>query len=117
MKKLIIFVIVVLAIGLIAPAWYFSGRLLYPGPQVCPKTHFLYCGDPSELNLKFEDVSFKTKNGITLRGWFIPSGNSDKTVIMVHGITADRHEGMRWAKAFNRAGLSLLTRFFVENLK
>ena len=108
MKKIIIIVIVVLIAGFIAPAWYFSSRLLYPEPQVCPKAHFLYCGDPSELKLEWEDVSFKTKDGITLRGWFLPSGKSDKAVIMIHGITADRHEGMRWAPSFNRAGFNIL---------
>ncbi len=108
MKKIIIILSVVLIAGLIAPAWYFSSRLLYPEPQVCPKDHFLYCGDPSELKLEWEDVSFKTKDGITLRGWFLPSGKSDKAVIMIHGITADRREGLRWAPSFNRAGLNLL---------
>jgi len=108
LKKIIVILIIVFTAGLVAPAWYFSGRLLYPEPQECPKDHFLYCGDPSELKLAWEDVSFKSNDGVNLSGWFIPSGKSDRAIIMVHGITANRREGLRWAKSFNRAGFNLL---------
>jgi dipeptidyl aminopeptidase/acylaminoacyl peptidase len=108
LKKIIVILAVILLIVLIAPAWYFSSMLLHPAPQGCPKDHFLYCGDPSELGLKFEDISFKAKDGVVLRGWFIPAEKSGKGIIKVHGFTADRHEGMRWARAFHRAGFNLL---------
>jgi len=46
---------------------------------------------PRDLNLPYEHVSFTTADGITLRGWFIPSGNkADKTLILLHGYPADK---------------------------
>lgn len=41
--------------------------------------------DPSVLNLKYENISFKTSDGLTLRGWFIPSNYSKAVVIVGHG--------------------------------
>ena len=46
---------------------------------------------PRDLTLPYEHVSFTTADGITLRGWFIPSGNkADKTLILLHGYPADK---------------------------
>ena len=48
---------------------------------------------PSDLDLDFEEVSFVTKDGITLRGWFISSateGKSPPTIILLHGYPADK---------------------------
>ena len=41
---------------------------------------------PTEVDLDFEDVTFPSTDGVTLRGWFIPAG-SDRapTVVWVHG--------------------------------
>ncbi len=38
---------------------------------------------------KFEQVSFKTEDGIDIAGWWIP-GNSDKTIIVGHGYPFDK---------------------------
>jgi fermentation-respiration switch protein FrsA (DUF1100 family) len=40
---------------------------------------------PSELNLEYENVSFKTSDNLILRGWFIPSNYSDAVIIVGHG--------------------------------
>jgi dipeptidyl aminopeptidase/acylaminoacyl peptidase len=46
---------------------------------------------PRDLNLNYEDVSFKTADGLTLRGWFIPAGRvTEKTLILLHGYPADK---------------------------
>jgi len=37
---------------------------------------------PSELNLEYENVSFKTSDNLILRGWFIPSNYSDAVIIV-----------------------------------
>ncbi len=42
--------------------------------------------NPSRLGLSYEDVSFPAaRDGVTLRGWYVKAGNSDRCVIMVHG--------------------------------
>lgn len=46
---------------------------------------------PADLGLDFEHVSFKTADGITLAGWFIPSQTERaKTIILLHGYPADK---------------------------
>ena len=39
---------------------------------------------PKETGLDYEDVSFKSLDGVNLKGWYIPSENSDKLVIFNH---------------------------------
>ena len=46
---------------------------------------------PRDLKLAYQDVSFRTADGLTLRGWHIPSVNATgKTVVLLHGYPADR---------------------------
>lgn len=46
---------------------------------------------PRDLKMNYEDVSFRTADGLTLRGWHIPSAKtSDKTLILLHGYPADK---------------------------
>jgi fermentation-respiration switch protein FrsA (DUF1100 family)/Ca2+-binding EF-hand superfamily protein len=44
-------------------------------------------GTPAKWGYAFDEVSFKTSDGLTLRAWYIPAATpTDKTVIEVHGI-------------------------------
>jgi len=46
---------------------------------------------PQELGLDYEDITFSTKDDLTLRGWFIPHQNKNsKTIILLHGYPADK---------------------------
>jgi dipeptidyl aminopeptidase/acylaminoacyl peptidase len=46
---------------------------------------------PEDLGLEYEEVTFTTKEGIKLRGWFIPNQNEQsKTIILLHGYPADK---------------------------
>ena len=46
---------------------------------------------PQALGLDYEDVTFSTKDNLTLRGWFIPhQDKSAKTIILLHGYPADK---------------------------
>jgi fermentation-respiration switch protein FrsA (DUF1100 family) len=40
---------------------------------------------PSEVNLPFEDVYFKTEDGVRLNGWFMPHRNAKYTLLLFHG--------------------------------
>jgi fermentation-respiration switch protein FrsA (DUF1100 family) len=46
---------------------------------------------PRDLNMNYEDLSFRTADGVMLRGWHIPSAKTtDRTVILLHGYPADK---------------------------
>jgi fermentation-respiration switch protein FrsA (DUF1100 family) len=41
---------------------------------------------PAKLGIPFEDVSFPTEDGLTLRAWYVPAkAPTDKAVVVVHG--------------------------------
>ena len=100
-----------LVASLLTMAWIMSSNIMHP-TYVCNEKHFIYCGDPSQLNLSFEDLSFQSEDGTDLSGWYLPAEASvkasDKAVIFVHGHGADRREGMRWFKAVHQAGFNIL---------
>jgi pimeloyl-ACP methyl ester carboxylesterase len=93
--------------GLLTFSWILSSNIMHPS-FLCSEEHFIYCGDPSQLDLSFEDISFESDDGNTLSGWYMPAEASDKAIIFVHGHGADRHEGMRWFKAVHAAGFNIL---------
>jgi dipeptidyl aminopeptidase/acylaminoacyl peptidase len=46
---------------------------------------------PRDLDMAYEDISFETFDGLTLRGWYIPcSKTTDQTLILLHGYPADK---------------------------
>jgi dipeptidyl aminopeptidase/acylaminoacyl peptidase len=46
---------------------------------------------PRDLKMGYEEVSFRTADGLTLRGWYIPSAQAtEKTLVLLHGYPADK---------------------------
>lgn len=46
---------------------------------------------PKDLGLAYDQVTFATRDGLTLSGWFVPNENAKaKTVILLHGYPADK---------------------------
>ena len=46
--------------------------------------------EPSDFGLNYEDVVFKSTDGIKLSGWFIPNNKTKAAVIVMHGYPADK---------------------------
>jgi len=40
---------------------------------------------PTAYSMPFEDVYIKTKDGLTINGWFLPRGNARHTLLFFHG--------------------------------
>jgi dipeptidyl aminopeptidase/acylaminoacyl peptidase len=46
---------------------------------------------PRDLRMAYENVSFKTADGLTLRGWYIPCAKTARgTLVLLHGYPADK---------------------------
>ncbi len=61
----------------------FASAFLQPLPQPFDKT-------PADYGMAYRDVEFRTRDGLTLRGWLVEE-NADKVVIMTHfGYRANR---------------------------
>ena len=75
----------------------------YTHPQRMP----LCCDNPSDWGLDYEDVNLKTKDGIALRGWYIPSQNK-AAIILLHPIASNRLGTKDLAIMFARYGYGIL---------
>lgn len=60
-------------------------------------------------DLPHEDLSFRSAEGLTLRGWlFRPVGESRGVVVFLHGKDANRRQGLLAAKTFVPRGWTVL---------
>lgn len=76
-------VLVVFGFALVTSLWGFYTSIRPP--------RILSSLTPKDLQLDYEKVSFKTGDGLTLKGWFIPSRKATKkAVILLHGYPADK---------------------------
>lgn len=62
---------------------------------------------PAERGMSYSDVSFRTGDGLTLRGWWIP-GTQNRTIVMIHGLSNNRREPLDKAGYLHQAGYNLL---------
>ena len=76
-----VFVLVVLAV---------LGVSTYVGWSMTHGENVRVDRSPAELGLAFESVEFRSGDGITLRGWFLPSGDAPQTIILAHGFQSNR---------------------------
>jgi pimeloyl-ACP methyl ester carboxylesterase len=77
--------------------------VLAQGLSTPPRTPILR--PPEEYGLEFEEISFETKDGVTIKGWFMPA-DSDKVIISNHFSPGNRYgfaghlEGLDFAGGF-----------------
>ncbi|HEY5040150.1 MAG TPA: alpha/beta fold hydrolase, partial [bacterium] len=66
---------------------------------------------PMESGLAYQDVTFPTKDGITLSGWWIPALGKKKafgTVLLSHGFTKNREQVLDRAEFLVKSGYQVL---------
>jgi alpha-beta hydrolase superfamily lysophospholipase len=69
------------------------------------------CTDPADYGLVYENVEFMSRDGIRLRGWFIPAdstGTAQGTVIFCHGHAGSMDPDIQYAPWFHQAGYNVL---------
>jgi predicted alpha/beta hydrolase len=106
-----------LVAAFLAVCFVFSSLILHSYRQPIVRS-------PSDYGLDFERVEFKSADGLSLRGWFIP-GETEKTVVITHPFPFNRHgfvaenqgalklfktdvDLLKTAQALNQAGYSVL---------
>jgi pimeloyl-ACP methyl ester carboxylesterase len=63
---------------------------------------------PAEYGLCFEEASFPARDGLTLRGWWIPAQDSHRAVIFLHGHGGSMDPDVQYAPALHAAGFNVL---------
>lgn len=65
-------------------------------------------GTPAEYGVRFEDVSFPSRDGIVLSGWLVAASGRNAVVISCHGLFRNRVEVLGRTMALARAGYGAL---------
>ena len=63
---------------------------------------------PSDYGLKYENVSFKSADGLKLKGWFIKAQKPKGTIIITHGWGGNKEGLLEYAKFLNKNGYNTL---------
>jgi pimeloyl-ACP methyl ester carboxylesterase len=68
---------------------------------------------PDNLGLKYVDVSFPSRDGLMLSGWWLEASDSSRVIVMIHGANGDRADlGIKMldiAREMVKAGYNVLT--------
>ncbi len=87
--------------GFVLLGWYYARQLIQPARQAPFQT-------PAELGLDAEHVEFPARDGVCLRGWWIPAPRPRGTIICSHGYSGDCSPDLEYAAWLTRAGYNLL---------
>lgn len=63
---------------------------------------------PASFELAFEEASFPARDGVLLRGWWVPAPDARGSVVLVHGLNRSRVEMVRKAPFLHRSGWNAL---------
>jgi alpha-beta hydrolase superfamily lysophospholipase len=63
---------------------------------------------PASFQLAYEDVAFKAKDGIALKGWWVPAPDAKGSVVLVHGLNRSRLEMVGKTKFLHDQGWNAL---------
>ena len=63
---------------------------------------------PRSFGLVFEDVSFQARDGVTLKGWWVPAAQPRGTVVLVHGLNRSRIEMVKKVPFLHSRGWNAL---------
>ena len=63
---------------------------------------------PDQYKLPYENIYFKTQDGVLIKGWFIPQPTSDKTIILMHGWGMNRADVFKNTYFLHDLGYNLM---------
>ena len=99
MLILIIGVLLISYLALAAVLYVMQPKFLYGPVREVSDT-------PAELGLDFEDVVFKSADGLDLSGWYIPAKNPRLTLLFCHGNGGNIRGRLDSIKIFHNLGLN-----------
>lgn len=82
-------------LALLAIAWRGATLLIHPPHRRATIT-------PADYHLPFENISIVTRDGFTLRGWFIPAENARGTIVVCHGYAGECTPDLQYAPLLHR---------------
>lgn len=90
----------VLLLAAVFGACFLCAGLLLRPPSMSPMSVF-----PEQFGLPHEKISFRTRDGLKLKGWFVPSAIGDRrTIVMCHGMSDNKGELLGQTYFLNKPG-------------
>lgn len=99
MKKIFLITILILPFLLFATVWFAGSSLTEPVNQTvgnCPN------------DLMCENVEFESESGAKIKGWFLRGEKGKGSVILMHGVRANRLDLIERIRFLQKAGFSVL---------
>ncbi len=98
---------------LIAASWHFSNIVIYPRVLSPEESYDLEVSEGRLDSVQFEawpkeDVQIQSPYGYELFGLYIPVNDSDKVIILCHGVTNTLYGSARYVDIFRQRGFNVL---------
>ena len=106
MLSILLIILVVLILIVLGTVWgcaRIANKALHPVAKRKPLDIW-----PDQYKLPFENVYFKTEDGVQIKGWFIPNPSSDKTIILMHGWGMNRGDVFKNTYFLHDLGYNLM---------
>ncbi len=106
MLSVILIILVVLILIVLGTVWgcaRIAKKALHPVAKRKPLDVW-----PDQYKLSYENVYFKTEDGVQIKGWFIPNPSSDKTIILMHGWGMNRGDVFKNTYFLHDLGYNLM---------
>lgn len=100
---IILVVLILIVLGTVWGCARIAKKALHPAAKRKPLDVW-----PDQYKLPFENVYFKTEDGVQIKGWFIPNPSSDKTIILMHGWGMNRGDVFKNTYFLHDLGYNLM---------
>ena len=82
---IVILLIAFMALAVLVTSIVFSGIVMHSRRQPIVRT-------PQEYGMAYQDVTFKSTDGLTIKGWFVPAPfETNKVILVTHPMPMNRH--------------------------
>lgn len=105
MLEIFIFIIIILIITVFIVGWHFSSIIIYPKVSKYDYT-YNYEVEKGEIevekfnNLEKQEIYLNSKYGYKIHGFFFPNNQSNKVIILCHGITWSLYGSAKYMEIF-----------------
>jgi len=93
-------IVIIAGAGFMALLFFNQSKMVY-----LPQRDLV--ASPAAINLRFEEVYFRAKDGVKLHGWFIPSDAGRGVLLFCHGNAGNISHRLDSISIFHRLGLSV----------
>ena len=104
-----------LLVLLVSACYWLAGKVMHPPANLqaqagaSPAAARTFDNPQADFGLAYEEVSFETKDGLTIRAWYVPAASASvRSIIAVHGGRNERRSFMPFVESWHRAGMHVL---------